>query len=43
MVSPKDPSTFSITQLAREFAVTPRAIRFYADQGILQPAPPASG
>jgi DNA-binding transcriptional MerR regulator len=37
MASPKDPSTFSITQLAREFDVTPRAIRFYEDQGILQP------
>jgi DNA-binding transcriptional MerR regulator len=38
MARPKDPSTFSITELAREFDVTPRAIRFYEDQGILQPA-----
>jgi DNA-binding transcriptional MerR regulator len=38
MPRPKDPSTFSITELAREFDVTPRAIRFYEDQGILQPA-----
>jgi len=37
MARPKDPSTFSITELAREFDVTPRAIRFYEDQGILQP------
>jgi DNA-binding transcriptional MerR regulator len=33
---PKD-ATWSITDLAREFDVTPRAIRFYEDQGILQP------
>lgn len=33
---PKD-ATYSITELAREFDVTPRAIRFYEDQGILQP------
>jgi DNA-binding transcriptional MerR regulator len=32
-----DNSTYSITELAREFDVTPRAIRFYEDQGILQP------
>jgi DNA-binding transcriptional MerR regulator len=30
-------ATYSITELAREFDVTPRAIRFYEDQGILQP------
>ncbi|HJV26519.1 MAG TPA: MerR family DNA-binding transcriptional regulator [Aromatoleum sp.] len=30
--------TYSITQLAREFDVTPRAIRFYEDQGLLKPA-----
>lgn len=30
--------TFSITELAREFDVTPRAIRFYEDQGLLNPA-----
>lgn len=29
--------TFTITELAQEFDVTPRAIRFYEDQGILQP------
>ena len=33
---PKD-ATYSITELAHEFDVTPRAIRFYEDQGILQP------
>ena len=29
--------TFSITELAREFDITPRAIRFYEDHGILAP------
>ena len=33
----KDGGTWSITDLAREFDVTPRAIRFYEDQGILRP------
>ena len=33
----KDSSTYSITELANEFDVTPRAIRFYEDQGIPQP------
>jgi len=31
-------TTFSITELAREFAVTTRTIRFYEDQSLLQPA-----
>ena len=30
--------TYSITELAREFDITPRAIRFYEDQGLLTPA-----
>lgn len=30
-------STFSITDLAREFAMTPRAIRYYEDKGLLSP------
>ncbi|WP_454719634.1 MULTISPECIES: MerR family transcriptional regulator [Cupriavidus] len=29
--------TYTITELAREFDVTPRAIRFYEDQGLLSP------
>ncbi len=29
---------FSIAELAREFDVTPRAIRFYEDEGLLAPA-----
>ncbi len=29
--------TFSITELAEEFAITPRAIRFYEDRGLLHP------
>ena len=30
-------STFTITELAREFGLTTRAIRFYEDQGLLHP------
>ncbi|MFN0163843.1 MAG: MerR family transcriptional regulator [Burkholderiales bacterium] len=30
--------TFTITELAREFDITPRAIRFYEDQGLLAPS-----
>jgi DNA-binding transcriptional MerR regulator len=30
-------TSFSITELAREFDITPRAIRFYEDHGILAP------
>lgn len=30
-------ATYSISELAREFDVTPRAIRFYEDQGLLAP------
>ena len=33
----KDRSEYSIGDLAREFDVTPRAIRFYEDQGLLAP------
>ena len=29
--------TFTISELAQEFDVTPRAIRFYEDTGLLQP------
>jgi len=31
------PSTYSIQELAREFEVTPRALRFYEDKGLLAP------
>ena len=31
-------STWTISELAREFDVTPRTIRFYEDQGIVSPA-----
>jgi DNA-binding transcriptional MerR regulator len=37
------PAHFTISELAREFAVTPRAIRFYEDQGLLAPAREGSG
>jgi len=30
--------TFTITALAQEFDITPRAIRFYEDMGLLEPA-----
>ncbi|MEK8049703.1 MerR family DNA-binding transcriptional regulator [Ideonella sp. DXS22W] len=33
----KDSKTFTITELAQEFDVTPRAIRFYEDMGLLEP------
>lgn len=36
--SPAPPATqFTITDLAREFDITPRAIRFYEDKGLLAP------
>ena len=31
------PTTFSISDLAREFGITPRTIRFYEDQGLILP------
>ena len=31
------PKSFTITELAAEFDVTPRAIRFYEDMGLLEP------
>ncbi len=34
----REARSYSITELAREFDITPRAIRFYEDQGILAPA-----
>ena len=38
--APKAPAakSFTITELATEFDVTPRAIRFYEDVGLLEPA-----
>ncbi|MDM0042469.1 MerR family DNA-binding transcriptional regulator [Variovorax sp. J22G21] len=33
-----DPQTFTISELAREFDLTTRAIRFYEDMGLLTPA-----
>src|SRR4051812_46721575 len=37
MIEATDRSEFSISELAREFEITPRAIRFYEDQGLLAP------
>ena len=31
-------TTFSISELAREFNITPRAIRFYESEGMIAPA-----
>ena len=36
--SKDDTRTYSISELAREFDVTTRSIRFYEDQGLLNPA-----
>lgn len=33
----KTERTYTISQLAREFEVTPRALRFYEDKGLLTP------
>lgn len=33
-----EPRTFTITELAQEFDITPRAIRFYEDVGLMEPA-----
>jgi DNA-binding transcriptional MerR regulator len=32
------PTSWTISDLAREFDITPRTIRFYEDQGIVSPA-----
>jgi DNA-binding transcriptional MerR regulator len=37
MIEATEGTEFSISELAREFDVTPRAIRFYEDQGLLAP------
>ena len=34
----RDAKTLTITELAQEFDITPRAIRFYEDVGLLEPA-----
>jgi DNA-binding transcriptional MerR regulator len=38
MAATHSPTTFTISELAREFDLTTRAIRFYEDMGLLQPA-----
>lgn len=35
---PKDQSTYSISDLAAEFHVTARALRFYEEEGLITPA-----
>jgi DNA-binding transcriptional MerR regulator len=36
-VPPRTARTWSITDLCEEFAVTPRALRFYEDEGLITP------
>lgn len=43
VASPVGSVTYTITELAREFGITPRAIRFYEDQGLLAPARAGAG
>ena len=33
----REPGPYTITELAQEFDITPRAIRFYEDLGLLEP------
>ena len=37
-ISIADSRTYSISELAREFGITPRALRFYEDKDMLHPA-----
>lgn len=37
-ISAADSRTYTISELAREFGVTPRALRFYEDKDMLHPA-----
>ena len=37
-MSAEDHRTYSIRQLCREFGATARALRFYEDKGLLDPA-----
>ena len=37
MAAAQSPTTYTISDLAREFDLTTRAIRFYEDMGLLQP------
>ena len=37
MTTAKLSPTYTITELSREFDITPRAIRFYEDQGLISP------
>ncbi|MCL6415283.1 MerR family DNA-binding transcriptional regulator [Aestuariirhabdus sp. Z084] len=37
MNTPSRPSTYSISELAKEFDITTRTIRFYEDKGLLTP------
>jgi DNA-binding transcriptional MerR regulator len=39
----KQQTQYTITELAREFDITPRAIRFYEDQGLISPKREGAG
>ena len=41
--APATITTYTITELAREFDITARAIRFYEDQGLLSPKREGAG
>ena len=41
--TPVPSTTYTITELAREFDITARAIRFYEDQGLLSPKREGAG
>lgn len=41
--SSKSAITYTITDLSREFDITPRTIRFYEDQGLLMPKREGNG
>lgn len=37
IVDPRDKHQYSISDLSREFDITPRALRFYEDEGLINP------
>ena len=38
MTNSKEEQTFTIGELAKEFDITPRSIRFYEEQGLITPS-----
>lgn len=37
-IAPTDAERFGIAELSREFGITPRALRFYEEEGLIAPA-----